>query len=213
MSWLIDSREEEPISLSRYIASSIHGDDKKNAITGLTGLIRLGGAWQSTDVYLAIASLYYYPEQSMAGIAKLRAKEIYDNGGKSMDPGFKDFESESSDVLDHPSLDEHEISEFKRLRDIADKWNADREAFMLRKLEKGDHPDTDPHFWDGSPTLPPLTVHQSVGSWFRHDVLTMEHEAWFGLAVCFGSTILIVYAVVRARRNYNQRIGKGPIQN
>lgn len=212
--WLIDTRESIHItdefyrspSLGEYVHSHIQGGDykvkAKEAVTGLSGLIRLGGAWQSPDVYWAIGSLYYYPEQAMAGVAKLRAREILESGGKSMNPEFKSANEEEMRINDHPELDEDERAEFKRLRTVADKWNEDRQAFMLARLKAGPHPDTDLHFWDGAPVMPELKVKQTFGSWMQHDVMKMSTQIWILLFVFVGVPITLFFVIRKAIRGY-----------
>src|SRR5207248_1508093 len=178
MSWLIGTRgpqketKLEPGSraLSDYIHNLVStgaGDFREQeAIVGLTGLIRLGGAWQSPDVYWAIGSLYSYPDQAMADVADLRAQEIVDSGGKSFDPSYVRGSGEEH-YISGPPLETGEVREFWRLRRLADKWNADRQAFMMARLKAGRHPDTDPHFWDGAPAMPEFKVQQSVTTWLN----------------------------------------------
>jgi hypothetical protein len=76
MSWLVDAnkgvladqatgRSSESLALYVEMILNRQGGDfrakTREAIVGLSGLIRLGGAWQSADVYWAIGGLYQYP--------------------------------------------------------------------------------------------------------------------------------------------------------
>lgn len=213
ISWIIESREDSLVShdeywssqtLARFVSEHVPGDDRKEAIVGLTGLIRLGGAWQSPDVYWAIGSLFYYPEQAMAMVSKLRAREILAAGGKSMDPAFKSVEQQETYISDHPALDAHEEAEYHRLRALADKWNKDRESFMLARLKAGHHPDTDPDFWDGVPAMPEFKVEQTLGSWWQHNVMTTSNQVFFSLALCLGTPILLFFGVRKMIRGYRR---------
>jgi len=211
MSWLIDTRSNtaedwrKNESLAEYIESwvSSQGKDiesqREEAIVGLAGLIRLGGAWESPDVYWAIGSLYFYPHQAMGHLCDLRAEEIIRSNKDSIDMSPSDMHPY---YASGPDFDSHELSEYKRLRKLADQWHDEREEFMMAKLKKGDHPDTDPHFWDGVPTLPPLEVQQSLGSWMQHDVMTIGHQMWLGLACCLGTPIVLFLSIRGYRRQF-----------
>ncbi len=58
---------------------------------------------------------------------------------------------------------------YPKLRAEADAWQAARTAFMMRRLQEGRHPDTDPRFWDGyaeapAPGLPTQTEPGTYGA-------------------------------------------------
>jgi hypothetical protein len=51
------------------------------------------------------------------------------------------------------------------LRASAEKWQANRTAFMEARLKKGSHPDTDPNFWSGYAEIPRPPLH-TWHDWF-----------------------------------------------
>jgi len=176
MSWLIDNSKPRSddglslghLSLANYVSENLPppGDRKQRAqlaIIGLAGLIRLGGAWRSPDIYLAIGTLYSYPDQAMGHICALRAAELVKDGATILDKSGEFHLSEQ--YVPGPYFNDAEMAEYKRLRKLADDWNDQRQAFMLAKLKKGDHPDTDPHFWDGAPAMPDFSVHPTPKTW------------------------------------------------
>lgn len=217
MKWLIDSRSSSndrehgrDESLGRYIerAGDLNNEKKREeAVIGLSGLIRLGGAWQSPDVYAAIARLYSPPERAMSYVAALRTKEILENGGKSLDPEIQ-REPYTIQAQLHSSLDDNEAAEYHRLRGLADKWNDDRQAFMMARLKAGRHPDTDPHFWDGAPAMPEFKVHEAVSTWLFHHVFTMNVQFLLVLFLCFGLPILAFWG--SARRQMRLKAAQSP---
>ena len=111
MDWLIDSRAAAPArspaatktgnadryrdtSLSHYlrdrrktVAVPPNGANASDAaIKGLAGLIVLGDAWESVDVFAALANLLGGQHASLAHLAKLRCRELINQGRRSFDP-------------------------------------------------------------------------------------------------------------------------------
>jgi tetratricopeptide (TPR) repeat protein len=220
LDWIIYCREETPVSLAYFIqgweyqnenglsdeglGNGIHNSHVDKAVTGLSGLIRLGGAWQSADIYIAIASLLNLPMRpsALSSVAVLRAKEILDAGGKSLNPKFSSIDGELYKPRPIRSINESEMGEYRRLRALADRWHDDREAFMLAKLKKGDHPDTDPHFWDGAPAIPDFTVHQSLWTYLTSKVFTPMNVMYM---ICPGVPIVIVVGLFISSRRRKAR--------
>jgi tetratricopeptide (TPR) repeat protein len=220
LKWIVYCRKGAPVSLAYFIQGwefenenglshsglgmGIHNANVDKAVTGLSGLIRLGGAWQSADIYIAIGSLLNLPirPSALSSVAILRAKEILDAGGKSIDPKFSSIEGELYKQKHISPINASEMGEYRRLRNLADKWNADRQAFMIAKLKKGDHPDTDPHFWDGAPPTPDFSVHQSIWTYLTAKVFTPMNMIYM---VCPGLPILLfawacIRSLIRKRR-------------
>jgi tetratricopeptide (TPR) repeat protein len=119
------------------------------AVEGFTGLIRLGNAWESVDVFAALADALMHQSNGTLGEAALsRVIELQEQGKRSI-TGWK-FENKSffeGRPMGHEQ--EQAQSEFKRLRREADVWHANRTDFMMAKLQRGQHPDTDVDFWSG----------------------------------------------------------------
>ncbi len=139
------------------------------AIKGLCGLIQLGAAWRSVDAYVALDFILQEKEANIGHLAGLRAYELYGSGAHSILPMLDDNFAQLAKASDGDDLVDNMImsmpryqrtadgkvnSEFKHLRENADKWAANREAFMMAKLSQGKHPDTDPDFWKGYVEVP-----------------------------------------------------------
>lgn len=126
-----------------------------DAIPGLCGLITLGAAWNSFDVTAALAyALAADGRQTAAKFATTRCQEILVNGGRTMVANAPTDQRELLDLLPH--LIGKDVSErFSRLRAKADSWARVRDAYLLERLDRGEHPDTHPAFWsayDGDPS-------------------------------------------------------------
>jgi len=134
----------------------------QDAVTGLTGLISLGNAWESVDVFHALSMVLSYEEEaSLALLAQRRAQELIDQGRYPILPGLPEGLHRRMVVGTRISMTkkpEDVYAYFAAARTAADKWAADRETYMLTRLQAGQHPDTHPDFWagwDGGVKLPP----------------------------------------------------------
>lgn len=133
-----------------------------DAVRGLAGLVVLGNAWESVDVFHALDvalqhdTLGHRPDyeggrNALAYLAWLRSRELIDAGKGSMLPDAPRGKALKA-MLPNPIFagpGEMYEETFVTLRADADAWHARRTAFMMMRLEQGRHPDTDPHFWDG----------------------------------------------------------------
>ena len=128
---------------------------RKRAVEGLSGLIVLGGAWQSPDVFEALgAALHASDSVTLRYLALQRARELLDAGKPSLgdlkakigeEIWADEYETIHVNIQNYPRLDKL----FKELRTDADAWNLMRQNWMITKLEIGKHPDTNANFWDG----------------------------------------------------------------
>jgi hypothetical protein len=167
MDWMIDppvigATRELPNFLE--LKGSLSGRKQKesgDAVKGLSGLIVLGNAWESVDVFNALgAALANHGDRNvLAYLARLRAVELIEAGKSSLVPGTPkgraleemlysaDYEVETKQL-------EHR---FRELRAEAEAWQHARTDFMMKRLNTGRHPDTDPAFWTGfREASPPL---------------------------------------------------------
>lgn len=117
---------------------------------GLAGLIRLGAAWQSPDVFEMLGNaLGEQFHETLAVSAYLRAKELRKTTPQSINPKYT---PPAFDFLDEPdklrSGLRNTIPFFHKARSLADKRHEDRTAYMMARLQKGMHPDTHPDFWN-----------------------------------------------------------------
>jgi hypothetical protein len=175
MNWLIevpvsesdsvfDAAEVRPSLQRNALAAAGYGD----AVQGLSGLIALGNAWESIDVYYALGlALDDDGATSLACLAKHRCLELVSSGRGSLHPAnsttsvFRQALSNVGSI----STGEQGISRFYPVaRKAADEWHAARLSFMLAKLNRGEHPDTHPEFWTGFDEPPcPGSLEQGTG--------------------------------------------------
>lgn len=125
-----------------------------DAVRGLSGLIVLGNAWESVDVFHALAlALALDGRNSVAFLARLRIEEIVRAGGRSLRPGAPEGDA-LLQALWQPHLlrdgrQESLREEFTERRRDARDWLSGYHGQVLRRLREGRHPDTDPTFFDG----------------------------------------------------------------
>ena len=124
-----------------------------NAVEGLSGLISLGNAWESIDIFNALAvTLNVQGRSTVAYLAQLRMDEIIDHGGHSFLPEAPTGDQLKSKLMvTRDRIDDNRkgalLSLYKSLRHSAEDWQANRTAYMEVRLKTGSHPDTDPDFW------------------------------------------------------------------
>jgi hypothetical protein len=150
--WLIDLKtgnHGKPIeSLGERIFYRLTNADPT---LSLSGLIMLGGAWESPDIALAISLLQYMKHRpESARLALLRYQELIHLGKKPID---KDVADDAEDLVQHflgqeyPDPTNSTSARFATLRAEADTWLANKTSYTLDQLRQGKHPDTNPDFW------------------------------------------------------------------
>lgn len=158
MEWLIESRESadeapsraNPTALDSFIwRANAQGSDAREA---LIGLIVLGNAWESVDVFYAFAQVLVSEGRTAdAALAFGRIAELIRGGGRSLVPGAP--EGEELVELVRRSLEispnNRTLHDYERVRAQAERWQKRRTKYALAKLKSGAHPDTDPGFWQG----------------------------------------------------------------
>jgi hypothetical protein len=190
--------------------------DADDAVRGLAGLIVLGNAWESVDVFHALEvalsadSLGFEKNpqggrNTLAYLAWLRCRELIDAGKSSMLPDAPRGDALKATIR-RPALvlaDKLLEPAFVDLRAEADAWHAARTAFMMGRLNEGRHPDTDPHFWDGhterpAPGLPATSDPQAYHA----------RRMWegIGLLAALGvPSFLVVWLVGRSVRAHRRK--------
>ncbi|MCH8980170.1 MAG: hypothetical protein IH945_13165 [Armatimonadetes bacterium] len=124
----------------------------KKLIDGAVGMIVMGGGWESPDMYAFLAGLLTQHEDSvLADLALKRENELLEAGRKQ---AFSRKMRQATGIVGlSPMIDDSREQEMRRyfsaVRENGDEHKANRDAFMLAKLEKGEHPDTHDDFWDG----------------------------------------------------------------
>jgi len=127
---------------------------------GLAGMIVLGHRWENADAFAALGNtLAEGGRFVVAELAWLRAMELARSGRRSLYPGAPEGEELVAALVGRrikALRDARSVAVaawYARARAAADRWNAEREAYMLPRLREGRHPDWEPHFWaDFSPS-------------------------------------------------------------
>ena len=196
--------------------------DADDAVKGLSGLIVLGNAWESVDIFYALGVALGYDSigfqegaeggrNSLAHFARLRCVELIDAGKGSMLLGAPKGDELKSilHVSKYMPEDGRAISiPFAKLRAEADAWQLARTEFMNGRLKEGRHPDTDPHFWDGYQESPPPSL---PGKSQRQIDAERMARNWARVRLAAGvATMLAVvgFATWRYRRSVKNRGAK-----
>jgi len=154
MDWIIDPPAFGPGAASLPTLLDGKPYDPAEAIRGLAGLIVLGNAWESVDVFNALAhALDAHGDPATAYLARLRCIELIDAGRSSLLPDAP----RGPDLLDSIIRGDHSrrpgvavAASYRNSRAAAEDYRRRRDAFMLARLREGRHPDTDQFFWKGA---------------------------------------------------------------
>lgn len=219
----LDGSQELP-NLLGWSFDDLYGErtdpkEADDAVRGLAGLVVLGNAWESVDVFHALNVALQRDSlghergreggrNTLAYFAWLRCRELIDAGKASMLPDAPRGESLKSS-LPRPDFQRADVlldSAFQELRAEADAWHEARTAFMTRRLESGRHPDNDPTFWDGyrarpAPGLPTRSVPDAFHAWQASHLRML-------LSVAIGVLLLVaglVAGLIRAARSAEAR--------
>lgn len=120
-----------------------------DAERGLVGLIVLGNAWESVDVYYALAVvLQAQGKSSVAALAMMRCEELVTAGRGSLHPEAPrgDAFLKVLNVM-NPMVVTKPDGFYKSARLVAQSRNEAWGRYIAQRLEAGQHPDTDPRFW------------------------------------------------------------------
>jgi hypothetical protein len=157
MEWILHPPQKKELQALMTDSEIPSKNEAHQAVEGLSGLIALGDAWRSVDVFraLAIALQHDNRRSYVAYMAYLRCFELIGDGQKSLFSSASgknlqaqiensEFEETFYAISNSQKLD----ADFKTLRAEADEWHAQRTAYMMQRLETGRHPDTDTDFWN-----------------------------------------------------------------
>ena len=152
-----DPRWNNAIPLKDFLG--VAEGDNKARISGLCGLIVLGNAWQSVDMFSALSKTIWTAtwKQNISYLADLRCAELINQSRGSLMPGApkgnalkEQLELFSQQVHQEDLLK----SLYPKLRAEAESWQKTRTNYMMARLTKGRHPDTDPTFWNDYHSTP-----------------------------------------------------------
>ena len=207
-------------SFDDYYGQATSPKEARNAVLGLSGLIVLGNAWESVDVFHALNVALQRDStgfergreggrNTLAYLAWLRSRELIDAGKGSMLPDAPKGEALKGMLRRPDFVKAEELLDpaFVELRAEAEAWKAARTSFMLRRLKQGRHPDTGSHFWNGytespPPKLPLTSVPLAFGSW-------QKRQALFALSAIAGGLVLLIGATIGIAVWANRRDGRG----
>lgn len=133
------------------------------AVVGYSGLITLGAAWESYDIFLALSqALSMDSRNHIAHLASLRINELSKQGKKSIASPLGEVYTRSYSVLRDPDI-ERADKYYTELRNEAKTWREERMNYINSQLDAGKHPDTHADFWGSyrertSPPKPPVTM-------------------------------------------------------
>ena len=223
MDWIINPPTESWHDLPNLLGWSfgdIHGErtepsEAEEAVHALAGLVILGNAWESVDVFHALNVALQRDSvgfersrdggrNTLAYFAWLRCCELIDDGKSSLYPGAPTGNDLKS-VLpapDFPSQNSLLENAFSDLRADAESWHVNRMAFMNGRLRAGRHPDTDSRFWEGYdeapiPKLPSISLHEA----YHANVNRRMRDFIVGCALIASLFVVgIVTVVYRTRR-------------
>lgn len=138
----------DPVFAPRKKLSELGFND---APLSLAGLISLGNAWESIDVFTALQYALHDQGDGVLGmLCGLRIKELIDNGNKSLDPEFnysKYLDGRFGGIV--PDKHNRSVKRyFSVARVQAQNWIDGRNSYMNERLVTGIHPDTHVGFWD-----------------------------------------------------------------
>lgn len=197
MDWVIEGPQSD---LGGYLDSYNEGRiSSERARKGLVGLVMLGNAWESVDVFQAIGhiSARQLGEGAVAELANERARELLKVGKRSLLANEEEMAISTS--LSEPK---RVRAEYRELRKDADLWAKERDAFVLKRLGEGKHPDTDQNFWEGYTERPPRPLDKdSLGDHIRRwDPYGANR--FFAVA----GTAILVAVVLYVRRRRKRRM-------
>ncbi|MGB0991882.1 MAG: hypothetical protein ACPG32_05375 [Akkermansiaceae bacterium] len=173
---------------------------KGEAAEGLAGLIRLGAAWRSIDVYTALVEVYQEQNRaSLAYIAQLRVNELAGSGLKSAHYNPKTAQEVMSYVGKSTPRKTKPLEEwYGKARAAANDRHVARTSYMQKKMAKGMHPDTHAYFWDGwkEPDFP--RIHYSLVPKTERSEMK-----WIliGGALVTGVTLIVMIQIKRKARS------------
>ncbi len=153
-------------------------DKPRPAIEGLSGLVVLGNAWESIDIFNALRlELSSDQKSTLALLAQLRCEELIKNGKTSLSTAYDDSPASQLALIQQrrsvslPPVFPKDIAKaFHALRAEAESWQNARTNYMMIRLQQGRHPDTDKTFWNEYSNSAPPSLEQFTpeSKWRRY---------------------------------------------
>ncbi len=184
----------------------------QEAAQGLAGLIVLGAAWRSPDVFDALATaLEARPTIALSYLARHRSQELLAGGAKSLQPKavlpldeywLRDRMDRGLNDTNAKTLDAF----YPKLRADAEAWQTRRAAWMNARFVRGEHPDTDADFWRGWQDSAPMSLDVAWYDTRAETQRIMRNAKFIALSTVLGvPTLLLVACFWFARRRRAKR--------
>ncbi|MER3414143.1 MAG: hypothetical protein C4341_07910 [Armatimonadota bacterium] len=171
----------------------------EKAVQGIAGMVVLGNAWESVDMFEALAYVLDRDHATLAYVALLRMEELYAAGKNSL----KGRELDSARTVPIALMDEdlrrNAEDEYERLRAKAEGYHQKRAAFITKRLKEGTHSDTDPSSWEGWSERAPLEV-RDAPLWVRAKQHSIEIIMTAALLAVISLLLVAAVYVIRRRR-------------
>lgn len=229
--WIVHPTARHPqsrhglVSFADYMSDREPGADTAQAanrmVEGLSGLIVLGNAWESVDVFDALSrALGDMDKVTLQYLAMLRCSELVNEGRLSLLPNadidalYKDqfYKADPMTLINDPNKRTLEQL-YHRLRTEAEQWQQQRTTYMIKRLEAGRHPDTDTTFWTeyrdaGPPSLQVPWYSQVQERQMERDWL---YRSTMLIAVLLSAAaIVLFYFWVHARHRFKNHTAAEP---
>ncbi|MCW1912109.1 hypothetical protein OJ996_00900 [Luteolibacter sp. GHJ8] len=154
------------ISLMSHGSPSTSKDPTlEDARQGITGLIQMGAAWESIDVFRALQiCLHGQQASSVAHLAYMRQQELAESGASSLHPDEEVRQAVRPYTFPGTFYGGKQVERFYRdARTAAAKRDQAWTAYQDDRFAQGMHPDTHPGFWKDwqgpeMPKMPNLTL-------------------------------------------------------
>jgi tetratricopeptide (TPR) repeat protein len=177
-----------------------------DAAEGLTGLVVLGNAWNSPDIYAALrTALIDRGDASVAYLAFLRIRDLESEGRTTLHPdGGPHFSNPEHYLYQTTDLDAYYSDACREASD----WQEARNDYMVARLQAGRHPDTDSSFWSewrpaSNPPTPPGSM--LPGGSITLVVIALVILGFIGLPTLAVGISLFLY--FRRRKAHAQPVG------
>lgn len=193
-----DTSEREEVFqafLSRF------GEEK--VTKGLIGIMLLGSGAESPDVIYALGlasvfqsdgsrltSLAYLIEKRNEELLKTTKMVLFSESGSGLPYGSVYYEVDARKA-------------YRELRDNAKQYRNNRDDFMISKLKKGQHPDTDPSFWVGYSDTPKVNLDKyasAVPRKLRDSGMSTSSYFSILIGIPVGIAALIYFGILIRRR-------------
>jgi len=208
--WIIQiktaGKNAEVMTLGEWLYEKLEKEKDRQYDYGTTlaGLIMLGGAWESPDVALAIGQYgqFHHHEMELAQLALMRYQELIGLGRKPLSAQLADdmVDEINAEIPKATRYRELPTSErFKMLRKEAEAWHDQKTRYMLTRLEKGQHPDTDPAFWSEWKEPPMPVIPTKLPSQFDW------HNLWI-FAGLMAALFVVGYTLLRLKDTIRRRL-------